>query len=77
MASKCEECQGSGWAHGKEEFHAVECSTCNGAGWVYQSDIKWPEYIELQREAGAASNPPYDVKVYKGGIGIIKPIFKK
>jgi DnaJ-class molecular chaperone len=77
MASKCEECQGSGWAYGKEEFHDIECSTCNGAGWVYQSDLTWAQVFRDANRAGAASNPPYKVEPYKNGRGIKKLIWVK
>ena len=75
--NKCEECQGSGWAYGKEELHDVECFTCNGADWVYQSDLTWAQVFRDANRAGADSNPPYKVEPYKNGRGIKKLIWIK
>jgi RecJ-like exonuclease len=74
MSRKCDECNGVGtWApnYGKivrEQFE-LDCPKCEGTGYLYDSDLKWEELKKVQNELGRRSNPPFEVKEYRRGVG--------
>ena len=70
MSRKCDECNGVGtWAPCHWEQFELDCPKCEGTGYLYDSDLKWEELKKVQNELGRRSNPPFEVKEYKRGLG--------